>query len=345
MSLFLSKKSNSLRFINSFQVGIITILLISLIVIFIGSITLGSFDFSIKALLSNSNSLDNIVLLEIRIPRVFLAAFVGASLGLSGASLQGLFRNPLADPGLIGVSAGAALGASLIIVLGSGVLPDFIFGTLILPISAIIGASLVISLLYLFTQGFGYQGITYMLLVGIAVNAFASVGIGILTYISTDSELRGLTFWTMGSFGGASWQLIMPAIIIITLTMIWMIPSSRKLDLLQLGEPEAYRLGVDVKKLKFKVIISSAITVGISVSLSGMIGFVGLVVPHLVRLIGGVNHNYLLPGSALLGASLMMSADLISRILIQPAELPVGLITSAIGAPFFLWLIFRIRKS
>ena len=345
MSLFLSKKSNSLRFINSFQVGIITILLISLIVIFIGSITLGSFDFSIKALLSNSNSLDNIVLLEIRIPRVFLAAFVGASLGLSGASLQGLFRNPLADPGLIGVSAGAALGASLIIVLGSGVLPDFIFGTLILPISAIIGASLVISLLYLFTQGFGYQGITYMLLVGIAVNAFASVGIGILTYISTDSELRGLTFWTMGSFGGASWQLIMPAIIIISLTMIWMIPSSRKLDLLQLGEPEAYRLGVDVKKLKFKVIISSAITVGISVSLSGMIGFVGLVVPHLVRLIGGVHHNYLLPGSALLGASLMMSADLISRILIQPAELPVGLITSAIGAPFFLWLIFRIRKS
>ena len=345
MSFFLSKKSNSLRFINSFQAGIITILLISLIVIFIGSITLGSFDFSIKALLSNSNSLDNIVLLEIRIPRVFLAAFVGASLGLSGASLQGLFRNPLADPGLIGVSAGAALGASLIIVLGSGVLPDFIFGTLILPISAIIGASLVISLLYLFTQGFGYQGITYMLLVGIAVNAFASVGIGILTYISTDSELRGLTFWTMGSFGGASWQLIMPAIIIITLTMIWMIPSSRKLDLLQLGEPEAYRLGVDVKKLKFKVIISSAITVGISVSLSGMIGFVGLVVPHLVRLIGGVNHNYLLPGSALLGASLMMSADLISRILIQPAELPVGLITSAIGAPFFLWLIFRIRKS
>jgi len=251
----------------------------------------------------------------------------------------------LADPGLIGVSAGAALGASLIIVLGSGYLPDFIFGTLILPISAIIGASLVISLLYIFTQGFGYQGITYMLLVGIAVNAFASVGIGILTYISTDSELRGLTFWTMGSFGGASWQLILPALLIIIVTMFWMIPSSRKLDLLQLGEPEAYRLGVDVRKLKFKVIISSAITVGISVSLSGMIGFVGLVVPHLVRLLGGVNHSYLLPGSAFLGACLMMTADLLSRVLIQPAELPVGLITSAIGAPFFLWLIFRIRKT
>jgi iron complex transport system permease protein len=149
----------------------------------------------------------------------------------------------------------------------------------------------------------------------------------------------------MGSFGGSSWQLIIPALIIISLAMFWMIPSARKLDLLQLGEPEAYRLGVDVKKLKFKVIISSAVTVGISVSLSGMIGFVGLVVPHLVRLLGGVNHSYLLPGSALLGASLMMAADLLSRILIQPAELPVGLITSAIGAPFFLWLIFRIRKA
>mgnify|MGYP005741164509 FL=1 len=259
--------------------------------------------------------------------------------------LQGLFRNPLADPGLIGVSAGAALGASFVIVVGSSFFPEFIFGTFILPFSAIIGASFVISLLYIFTQGFGYQGITYMLLVGIAVNAFASVGIGILTYISTDSELRGLTFWTMGSFGGSSWQLIMPALIIISLTVLWLIPSSRKLDLLQLGEPEAYRLGVDVRRLKFKVIISSAVIVGLSVSLSGMIGFVGLVVPHLVRLLGGVNHNYLLPGSALLGASLMMGADLLSRILIQPAELPVGLITSAIGAPFFLWLIFRIRKS
>tara|TARA_B100000965_G_scaffold135039_1_gene112400 strand:+ start:430 stop:1470 length:1041 start_codon:yes stop_codon:yes gene_type:complete len=340
------KKLGLLRFTNSFQLSILSILIISIAVIFLASISLGSFNFSFKEIFNTaSDSLDRIVLLEIRIPRVLLSAFVGASLGLSGASLQGLFRNPLADPGLIGVSAGAALGASIIIVLGSGYLPDFIFGTLILPIAAIMGASLVISLLYIFTQGFGYQGITYMLLVGIAVNAFASVGIGILTYISTDSELRGLTFWTMGSFGGASWQLILPALLVIILTMFWMIPSSRKLDLLQLGEPEAYRLGVDVRRLKFKVIISSAITVGISVSLSGMIGFVGLVVPHLVRLLGGVNHSYLLPGSAFLGASLMMTADLLSRVLIQPAELPVGLITSAIGAPFFLWLIFRIRKT
>ena len=275
---------------------------------------------------------------------MLLAGFVGASLGLSGASLQGLFRNPLADPGLIGVSAGAALGAALVIVLGSAYIPAYIFNTLALPISAVFGAALVISMLYFFTRGFGYQGITYMLLIGIAVNAFASVGIGILTFISTDSELRGLTFWTMGSFGGASWQIIIPALLVIIVSMCWMIPSSRKLDLLQLGEPEAYRLGINVQKLKFKVIVSSAITVGISVSLSGMIGFVGLVVPHLVRLLGGVNHSYLLPASAFLGATLMMTADLFSRLLIAPAELPVGLITSAIGAPFFLWLIFRSRR-
>ena len=336
---------NLLRFTNSSQIYLLGALLIAFLFAFLASISLGSFNFSVFELFNSSkNSLHTTVLYEIRIPRVILAAFVGASLGLSGASLQGLFRNPLADPGLIGVSAGAALGASIIIVLGSSLFPGFIFGAFILPIAAICGAALVISLLYVFTRGFGYQGITYMLLVGIAVNAFASVGIGILTYISTDSELRGLTFWTMGSFGGASWYLILPAIVVISLSMFWMIPSSRKLDLLQLGEPEAYRLGVDVKKLKYKVIISSAITVGVSVSLSGMIGFVGLVVPHLVRLLGGVNHSYLLPGSALLGAGLMMSADLLSRILVQPAELPVGLITSAIGAPFFLWLIFRIRK-
>jgi len=336
---------NLLRFTNSSQIYLLGALLIAFLLAFLASISLGSFNFSVLELFNSSKtSLHATVLYEIRIPRVILAAFVGASLGLSGASLQGLFRNPLADPGLIGVSAGAALGASIIIVLGSSLFPGFIFGAFILPIAAICGAALVISLLYVFTRGFGYQGITYMLLVGIAVNAFASVGIGILTYISSDSELRGLTFWTMGSFGGASWYLILPAIVVISLSMFWMIPSSRKLDLLQLGEPEAYRLGVDVKKLKYKVIISSAITVGVSVSLSGMIGFVGLVVPHLVRLLGGVNHSYLLPGSALLGAGLMMSADLLSRILVQPAELPVGLITSAIGAPFFLWLIFRIRK-
>ena len=333
-------------FLNHFSKSqkIIFFVLISLtFIFFVVSMSFGSFNFFLPDLFSSENSLNKIILYEIRIPRVLLAGFVGASLGISGASLQGLFRNPLADPGLIGVSAGAALGAAIMIVLGADYISEYVFNIFALPISAILGSAIVITLLYFFTRGFGYQGITYMLLIGIAINALASVGIGVLTFISSESELRGLTFWTMGSFGGASWQVILPAIVLITLTLVWMIPSSRKLDLLQLGEPEAYRLGIDVQNLKFKIIISSAIIVGISVSLSGMIGFVGLVVPHLVRLIGGVNHSYLLPTSALFGASLMMTADLLSRILISPAEIPVGLITSALGAPFFLWLIYRSR--
>ena len=306
-----------------------------------GSIAINLSDF----LSGEISDLTKIVLLEIRLPRVILAALVGASLGISGAALQGLFRNPLADPGLIGVSAGAALGATLVIVLGSKYLGSFMLGSFLLPLGAISGAMLVIMMLYLLTKGFGYQGVTYMLLVGIAVNAIAGVGIGILTFISTDSELRGLTFWTMGSFGGVTWPLLVPAIIIIMISVTSMMTVSRNLDLIQLGEPEAYRLGVDVKRLKYKIILSCAAAVGASVSLSGMIGFVGLVVPHLVRLFGGVNHNYLLPGSAFIGAALMITADMLSRTMIQPAELPVGLITSAIGSPFFLWLIFRIKRS
>lgn len=305
----------------------------------------GSFDISLWALLKgNASALEQSVFNQIRVPRVLLSGLVGASLGLSGAALQGLFRNPLADPGLIGVSAGAALGAALIIVLGSQFAVGATLGAFLLPVAAISGAALVILLLYIMTRGFGYQGVTYMLLVGIAVNALASVGIGVLTYISDDAELRSLTFWSMGSFGGVTWPLLVPALLAITVALLMMAPAARALDLLQLGEVEASRLGVDIVRLRYRVIFSAAAAVGASVSLSGMIGFVGLVVPHLVRLIGGVNHRYLLPGSALAGAGLLISADLLARTLIQPAELPVGLITSAVGSPFFFWLIFRMQK-
>lgn len=332
--------------ISSIQLFKLNVFIVLCALSFLVACVNGSISINLADILSGEISdLTKIVLIEIRLPRVILAALVGASLGISGAALQGLFRNPLADPGLIGVSAGAALGATLVIVLGSNFLSGFMLGSFLLPLGAISGAMLVIMMLYMLTKGFGYQGVTYMLLVGIAVNAIAGVGIGILTFISTDSELRGLTFWTMGSFGGVTWPLLIPAIIIILISVTSMMTVSRNLDLIQLGEPEAYRLGVDVKKLKYKVIISCAAAVGASVSLSGMIGFVGLVVPHLVRLFGGVNHNYLLPGSAFVGAALMITADMVSRTMIQPAELPVGLITSAIGSPFFLWLIFRIKRS
>ena len=345
MNEFINTPS-TFKFISSRQFIILGILSFFFLCAIFISISIGSFKISIiDYFLGNLSQIQNKVLLNIRTPRVILAGLVGASLSLSGACLQGLFRNPLADPGLIGVSSGAALGAALTIVIGSEIIPNFMLATYILPLAAITGAAFVILMLFIFTKGFGVQSTIYMLLVGIAVNAFAGVGIGILTYISSESELRSLTFWTMGSFGGITWSLIFPAIIIITVVLFWTLRISRKLDLLQLGELEAHRLGVNIKKLRFNIIISSAIMVGISVSLSGMIGFVGLVVPHLVRLLGGVNHNYTLIGSIFAGASLMIFADLLSRILIEPAELPVGLITSALGSPFFLWLIFKMRTE
>ena len=335
----------NLKFLNRAQSFILFFLLILLLIVLLISFSLGSYSFPVLSIImGNTSAIETTIFSEIRVPRVILAAIVGASLSVSGACLQGLFRNPLADPGLIGVSAGAALGASTIIVFGSSLTSTFIFSTFLLPLSACLGSGLVILMLFLLTRGFGHQGVTYMLLVGIAVNAIASVGIGILTFVSSDSELRSLTFWTMGSFGGITWSLLIPALIIIFISFLFLLPILRNLDILQLGESEAKRLGVNVKSLKYRIIFASAASVGASVSLSGMIGFVGLVVPHLLRLLSGVNHTYVVIGSALLGSSLMVFADLLSRLLIQPAELPVGLITSAIGSPFFLWLIFRINK-
>ena len=346
MSRIIRKGLFRYRFSSQKQFSILTIIALLLAGSTLLASANGSFNLSFVELLKgNGTDLHKIVMYEIRIPRVILSALVGASLGLSGAALQGLFRNPLADPGLIGVSAGAALGASIIIVISPSALVDSFLGPFLLPFAGVSGSATVICLLYFLTKGFGYQGVTFMLLVGIAVNAIAGVAIGLLTYISSDAELRTLTFWTMGSFGGVTWRLLVPAIMIILSSIIYMVPAYRKLDLIQLGELEASRLGVDVRRLKHRVIISSAAAVGTSVALSGMIGFVGLVIPHLVRLLGGVNHNYLLPGSAILGAAILVCADLAARMIIQPAELPIGLITSAIGSPFFLWLIFRMKKN
>lgn len=336
----------SKKFLISRQRHLLLTFLISLIVSALLAVTIGSFKISVfDILLGKLDELGSTILYTIRMPRVMLAAFVGASLAISGACLQGLFRNPLADPGLIGVSAGAALGAAFAIVFSSRFISLDFLGPYLIPFSAIIGSASVIIILFVITKGFGYDGVTYMLLAGIAVNAIAGVGIGVLTYISDDSELRSLTFWTMGSFGGVTWPLIMPAIVVILFSIVWIIGLSRKLDLIQLGDVEASRLGINIKKVRFGVIISSAVVVGISVALSGMIGFVGLVVPHLVRILGGVNHLYVLIGSAIFGSILMVISDMMCRVIISPAELPVGLITSGLGSPFFLWLIFKMRTK
>jgi len=288
--------------------------------------------------------LQEIVFLEIRSPRVFLAGFVGASLALAGTVLQGLFRNPLADPGLIGVSSGAAVGAIAMIVLGASLSIPAWLQPYTMPLAAITGAIGVTLLLYSFANYFGRFSIVTILLVGIAMNAIAAVIIGLLQYISDDAQLRTLVFWLMGSFGRAQWATSLPAVFVMVVASIYLIGQIRNLDYLQLGEAEAYFLGVDVPRAKRNMILWSAAAVGAGVALTGIIGFVGLVVPHLARLLLGSSHQVTLVGSALIGATLMILADLVARTVMIPEEIPVSLVTNAIGAPFFLWLIARASR-
>ena len=292
---------------------------------------------------SDAGAFQRMVFAEIRSPRVLLAAFVGSSLALAGASLQGLFRNPLADPGLIGVSSGAALGAIAMIVVGSALeVPDWL-DPYLLPLAAVAGGGLVTVFIYLFAQRFGQFSIVTILLLGIAVNALAGVGIGAFQYLSDDAQLRTLTFWMMGSFGRATWPAVLPAVALMVLAGAFLLVQPRALDRLQLGEAEARHVGVDVLRVKRLIVMMSAVAAGAGVAVAGAIGFVGLVVPHLARLMGGAAHGFVLPASVLLGGALMVCADLVARMVVIPAELPVGLVTSAIGAPFFLWLIARAR--
>lgn len=287
--------------------------------------------------------LQAMVFSELRLPRVLLAGAVGAALATSGACLQGLFRNPLAEPQLIGVSSGAALGAIAMIVFGDALALPEALGPYSLPLAAIAGALAVTAVLYWFASQRADGGVVTLLLVGIAINALAGVAIGIFTWLANDGELRSLTFWTLGSFGGTRWQTALPAVLLMGLAIVALLPMAHRLDLLQLGETEASRLGVCVTSLRRRLIFGVAVGVGAGVAVSGIIGFVGLVVPHMVRRLGSVHHGFVLPAAALLGASLTISADLGARTLVVPAEMPVGLITSAIGAPFFLWLVLRMR--
>jgi len=288
-------------------------------------------------------SLSTRVLFEIRLPRTVLSICVGAALGICGAAMQALFRNPLADPSLIGVAGGGALGAVTVIVLGHSVFPQTmeVIGLYALPIGAMIGCLGVCSIIYKLSNRQGQFTIITLLLAGIAVNAIVGSLIGILTLVSTDSELRELTFWTMGNLGGNSWSLTWPVLVLIFISLIGLSRLAKPLNLYLLGEAQAQHLGISVSGLKKQVFMYTAIAVGAAVSISGMIGFVGFVVPHLVRILIGPDHRFLFPVSMLFGASFLTMTDVIARIVIIPAELPIGLVTSAVGGPFFLFILYR----
>ena len=280
----------------------------------------------------------------IRLPRVLLAILVGAALAVAGAAMQGLFRNPLADPGLIGVSSGGAMGAVVAIVLEpimGSILP---LGPWLLPVFAMMSGVAITLLIYKMAKVDGQTHVATMLLTGIAVNAFAGALIGTLIYLATDDQLRRFTFWTLGSLGGASWTHVFVGTVFILPPLLVLPRAAKALDTLLLGEAEAGHLGINAQRLKRGLIIGTAAMVGVSVALCGMIGFIGLVVPHLVRLAIGPGHRTLLPASALLGASLLLLADLGARTLDPPAEVPIGILTALIGAPFFVYLLQKSKR-
>lgn len=290
---------------------------------------------------------DETILLAIRLPRVALGLGVGAGLAVAGAALQALFRNPLAEPGLVGVSAGAALAAVAMIVLGGGplIIQSYDFTPYALPLAAFTGGLAATALIYTLSRRVPGDPVATMLLVGIAINAVAGAGIGMFQYASDDTQLRLLSFWMMGGLGNASWAAVVPALVLITIGAAGLWGLAMPLNAYLLGQAEAGHLGVDTRLLSRLVIVAAVLAVGAAVAVSGIINFVGLVVPHLVRTVTGPDNRIVLPASALLGATLVLGADLIARTVIAPAELPIGLVSSAIGSPVFLWLLFRRRTG
>lgn len=283
----------------------------------------------------------------IRLPRVCLGILIGGGLALSGALLQGLFRNPLADPQLIGVSGGAAFAAVGTIVLGHSILRPFTdaLDTYALPVAAFAGCLATTGLMYRLSTIDGRTFVATMLLSGIAINALAMSGMGLFIFMSDDRQLRDITFWMMGSLGGATWSQVATVFPFIALPGLLVAYLARGLNAFILGEREAIHLGFDVETTKFVAIGAVALCVGASVAMAGVIGFVGLIVPHLIRLLAGADHAIVLPASALTGAILLLIADLVARTVVVPAELPIGLVTSAIGGPFFLWLLVSRRRD
>lgn len=287
------------------------------------------------------------VFLNIRLPRVLLGALVGGTLASAGAALQGLFRNPLAEPGLIGISSGASLFAVMIIVLEHRFF-SFMTMTLgyhTLAIAAFIGACITTFLVYRIAVGNGKADITTLLLAGIAINALAGSFTGLLTYMATDDQLRNITFWTLGALGGASWKTVTGILPFVSVSLITLPFFSKPLNALALGESQAGHMGVNVSLMKKLIIVLATLGVGASVAVSGMISFVGLVIPHILRMALSADHRLVIPGSALLGATVLVLADVVARTIFAPAELPIGILTAIIGAPVFIYIILMERRK
>ena len=283
------------------------------------------------------------IVLDLRLPRVLLALLVGAGLATSGAAMQGLFRNPLADPGLVGVASGAALAAVTVIVLGGQWRLSPTLVPYLVPIGAFGGGLAAAAIAVRLSNHVGETRTATLLLAGLAINAIAGAGVGLLIQMAGDTALREATFWLFGSLSKGGWRELSVAGPILLLTLFWLPREARALNVLLLGEAEATHLGIHVERLKLRVTALIVVAVATSVALAGIIGFVGLIVPHLLRLLCGPDHRILLPASALAGGALLAMADVLARTAMSPVEIPIGILTALIGGPFFLMLLIRLR--
>lgn len=336
---------------NQYLLCIFTILLF---VITLLASQLGALEINLYKLINGE--LDDYLIkiwLDIRLPRVLLAILIGSGVAITGAILQGLFRNPLADPGLLGISSGAALMVGVAILIFpiimnfANSLPNFfivIFKQYFLMIAAFIGGMTVAMILFL-SSLHKHNSIIKLLLLGIAINAISGGVIGLFTYLSNDSQLRQFTLWSMGSLANANWTVVLGLSVITLPAIAALCLYAGRLNTLQLGNEQAYYIGLNPKRIQWQLLLISSLIMGTAVSLTGIIGFVGLVIPHLLRLRFGSDHRFLLPASALGGGIFLLLADTAARTIISPAEMPVGIITSLIGGPYFLYLILKIKPS
>lgn len=286
------------------------------------------------------------VLWTLRLPRIGFAVMIGAALATSGVALQGLFRNPLVDSGLIGIASGSSLFASCFI-LFNGLVPALVIGTsqLTMAITSFIGASLTAFLVYRISQYQKRINIAVLILAGVALNALTASLTGLLTYFADDSQLRDLTFWTLGSLAGATWENLAILTPFILLPIFVLQRSAKALNAFSLGENPAHFLGINIRRTKITVLLCSTAMVGASVAFAGVIAFVGLVIPHIMRMLVGPGHRALLPVSAIAGATLLCFADLLSRTLLPPTEIPVGIITALMGTPVLIAILLKQKKN
>lgn len=291
------------------------------------------------------SGLEAAAVLQLRLPRVLTGLLVGAALAQAGASMQGLFRNPLADPGLVGVSAGAALGAAASLSIAAHWLPQAAALPWLTPAAAFAGGLAATWAAARVAEFEGRLDAATLLLAGLAINAVAGAGLGFILTVADSEALRSISFWMFGSLGRADWQLLRWLAPPLLAILLWLPREAGALDAMLLGDAEAQHLGIDAARLKWRVLALVALAVACSVALCGLIGFVGLLVPHLMRLAGGAQHRWLLGASALGGALLLSLADLVARLAIAPQEIPVGIVTALLGGPFFLALLLRHRRG